>query len=219
MQLHSFANLSRTVCGAGMVVAQLRIAGRDPSICVWRLGLPTYHRTKNPLVLDSSHRCLLRWWADDDQVSAGLGLGAYVLTQSLMLAFIYTYAQDNRGKKAHFVILQIPVELLPWAMLTLTLIMGGPQAALQQATGVFAAHLYDFLTRLYPTFQGGRNYIQTPAAIKRYFGADRSAFTNRAYGSSFTPAQNVPQQQSRSWTSGFSSTWNGRGAGRRLGGD
>ena len=53
-----------------------------------------------------------------------------------MLAFIYTFAQDNRGKKAHFIILQIPVEFLPWAMLTLTFIMGGPTAALQQGMGV-----------------------------------------------------------------------------------
>ncbi|OCT50583.1 hypothetical protein CLCR_07218 [Cladophialophora carrionii] len=152
-------------------------------------------------------------------LSGGLLLGANIFTQSLMLAFIYTYAQDNRGKKAHFVILQIPVEFLPWAMLTLTLIMGGPYAALQQATGVFASHLYDFLTRLYPTFQGGRNYIQTPTAIRRYFGANTSTSTHRGYGTSFRPAQNTPQQQSRSWTSGFSNSWNGRGAGRRLGGD
>ncbi|KAJ9495773.1 hypothetical protein LTR99_010683 [Exophiala xenobiotica] len=149
----------------------------------------------------------------------GLILGSMIFTQALLLAFIYTFAQDNRGKKAHFIILQIPVELLPWAMLTLTLIMGGPTAALQQAVGVLAAHLYDFLTRLYPTFQGGRNYIQTPAAIKRYFGADRSAFSNKGYGTSFRPGQNVPPPQSRGWTSGFSNGWSGRGAGRRLGGE
>jgi len=152
--------------------------------------------------------------------TAGFVLKAHVFTPSLLLAFIYTFAQDNRGKKAHFIIFQIPVELLPWAMLVLTLIMGGVQAALQQGTGVIAAHLYDFLTRLYPTFQGGRNYIQTPAAIKRYFGADRSAFSNRGYGSSFRAGQNIPQPQSGGWTSGFSrGTWGGRGAGRRLGGD
>lgn len=155
-------------------------------------------------------------------VTAGLGLGANIFTQALLLAFIYTFAQDNRGKKAHFIILQIPVELLPWAMLTLTLIMGGPQAALQQFMGVVAAHLYDFLTRLYPTFQGGRNYIQTPAAVKRYFGADRSSFTQKAYGSTYRPGQPTTSQQPPArggWTSGFSSGWSGRGAGRRLGGD
>ncbi|EXJ83754.1 hypothetical protein A1O1_07380 [Capronia coronata CBS 617.96] len=151
--------------------------------------------------------------------TGGLVLGGHIFTQALLLAFIYTFAQDNRGKKAHFIIVEIPVELLPWAMLTLTLIMGGPQAALQQGMGIIAAHLYDFLTRLYPTFQGGRNYIQTPAVIKRLFGADRSAFTQKAYGTTFRPGRPVPQQQARGWTSGFSGSWTGRGAGRRLGGD
>ncbi|KAI1611918.1 Der1-like family-domain-containing protein [Exophiala viscosa] len=152
-------------------------------------------------------------------VVGGFILKSMVFTQALLLGFIYTYAQDNRGKKAHFIIVQIPVEILPWATLVFSLVMGGPQAALQQGVGLVAAHLYDFLTRLYPTFQGGRNYIQTPAAIKRYFGANRSAFTNKGYGTSFRPGQPEPQQQSRGWTSGFSGAWGGRGAGRRLGGD
>ncbi|KIW27436.1 hypothetical protein, variant [Cladophialophora immunda] len=190
-------------------------AVREHSICVWRFRLPTSQHIATTGLPHRRNVGLLTL----EKVSGGLVLGGHVFTQALLLALIYTFAQDNRGKKAHFIILQIPVELLPWAMLTLTLIMGGPQAALQQATGVFAAHLYDFLTRLYPTFQGGRNYIQTPAAIKRYFGADRSAFTHKAYGTSFRPGQSVPQQQSRGWTSGFSNSWGGRGAGRRLGGD
>jgi len=140
---------------------------------------------------------------------------------ALLLAFVYTYAQDNRGKKAHFVIVQIPVEYLPWATITLTLIMGGLPAAIQQGTGIVAAHMFDFLTRLYPTFQGGRNYLKTPAAIQRYFGADKSTFKHKAYGTSYTPGRVVPQPQSRGWTSTLSggSGWGSRGSGRRLGGD
>lgn len=149
---------------------------------------------------------------------AGHILEAPVLTSALMLAFVYTFAQDNRGQKAHFVILQIPVEFLPWAMLTLTLIMGGLPAALQQGTGVLAAHLYDFLTRLYPTFQGGRNYIQTPNMIKRLFGADQTTITNKPYGTSIRPGQALPQQPTTGWGSGLSGSWGGRGQGRRLGG-
>ena len=154
------------------------------------------------------------------QFTAGFLLQAHVFMSALMLAFIYTFAQDNRGKKAHFIIFELPVEYLPWAMLTLTLIMGGGTAALQQGTGVIAAHLYDFLTRLYPSFQGGRNYVQTPAFVKRYFGADQPSMKNKGFGSSYRPGQPAPQQRSGGWTSGFSSSaWTGRGAGRRLGGD
>ena len=97
--------------------------------------------------------------------------------------------------------------------------MGGGLAALQQGTGIVAAHTYDFLTRLYPTFQGGRNYIQTPAAVKRYFGAGKSQIKPKAYGTSYRAGQSMPQQQSSGGSSAFSGgSWGGRGAGRRLGG-
>lgn len=140
-----------------------------------------------------------------------------VFTSALILAFVYTFAQDNRGKRAHFVIVQIPVQYLPWAILTLTLIMGGGRAALSEGTGLLAAHLYDFITRLYPTFQGGRNWLQTPAMIKRAFGADRSSFSHKAYGSSFRAGGPASQQSGSGWTSALSGSWGGRGAGRRLG--
>ncbi|KAK5077159.1 hypothetical protein LTS08_006151 [Lithohypha guttulata] len=153
---------------------------------------------------------------------AGLLLKSYIFTNALLLAFVYTYAQDNRGRKVHFIFFQIPAELLPWAMLGMSLVMGGTNAALQQGAGLVAAHLYDFLTRLYPTFQGGRNYIQTPTFVRDYFASARPATTQRAYGTSFRPqpaAQQIPST-GRSWTSGFSSgAWSGRGAGHRLGGD
>lgn len=162
---------------------------------------------------------LLTYW----QTTAGLVLRSYIFTHALLLAFIYTYAQDNRGRKVHFILFQIPAEFLPWAMLAMTLFMGGPDAALQQGTGLVAAHLYDFLTRLYPTFQGGRNYVQTPNFIRNFFVTNTPTTTHRVYGTSFRPAQAPAQpaaSSNRGWTSGFSSgSWSGRGAGHRLGGD
>lgn len=135
-----------------------------------------------------------------------------------MLAFIYTFAQDNRGQRAHFVIFQIPVEFLPWAMLMLTLVLGGLSATLQQGTGIIAAHLYDFLTRLYPTFQDGRNYLQTPAIINRLFGSEQTTVTNKGFGTAIRPGQPAQQQASTGSASGRSGGWGSRGQGRRLGG-
>lgn len=103
-------------------------------------------------------------------------------------------------------------------MLLLTFIMGGPQAALEQGMGVVAAHLYDFLTRLYPTFGGGRNFIRTPQFVKRWFGADRRSVTARGYGTAFRPGVQQPTR-STGFSSGFSGVWGSRGQGRRLGGD
>ncbi|KAL9107539.1 MAG: hypothetical protein Q9227_007539 [Pyrenula ochraceoflavens] len=106
------------------------------------------------------------------QLTAGVYLQSMVFTSALILALVYTYAQDNRGKQAHFYIIQIPVEFLPWAMLCITLVFGGYPAALAEGMGLVAAHSYDFLTRLYPTFQGGRNWVQTPGFVARAFGSE-----------------------------------------------
>ncbi len=139
---------------------------------------------------------------------------------ALTLALAYTYSQDNRNRKVTIFIITIPVPYLPYAMLLMTFVMGGPNMALQQATGLVAAHLYDFLTRIYPTFGGGRNFIQTPAVVQRWFGASSRSETARGYGTAFRPAtQQGSQGRSTGFGGGISGIWGGRGAGRRLGGD
>ena len=107
---------------------------------------------------------------------------------------------------------------LPWALLGLSFIMAGPDVVLYEVTGLLAAHLYDFLTRLWPTFGGGRNRLQTPAFVKAWFGADRRGTTTRGYGTAFRPGAQTPSQGSSTGFS-FTSSWNSRGQGRRLGGD
>ncbi|KAK1148263.1 hypothetical protein N8T08_010072 [Aspergillus melleus] len=141
-----------------------------------------------------------------------------ILAVALILAFIYTFAQDNRGRKANFFVIQIPIEFLPWATLGFTLLRGGWPAALSDSMGVVAAHLYDFLTRIYPTFGGGRNYITTPTFVRRLFAGERRG-EYRAYGTAYRPAsqaQNTPSSGS-SWSSAFQNPWSSRGPGRRLG--
>jgi len=110
-------------------------------------------------------------------------------------------------------------------MLAMTFVMAGPTEAIRQATGLLAAHAYDYLTRIWPQFGGGRNYIQTPQIVRQWFARPAESGQTRAYGTAFqgrpaggAPAQNVGRAGG-GWTSGFSSGWNGRGGGRRLGGD
>ncbi|KAF7170431.1 hypothetical protein CNMCM5623_002888 [Aspergillus felis] len=151
-------------------------------------------------------------------VTAGYFLSGVIFTSALILAFVYTFAQDNRGKKATFIIIQIPIEYLPWAMLVLTLVMAGWPAALSEGMGIIAAHLYDFLTRLYPTFGGGRNYLTTPAFVRRFFAAYAPRGEYRTYGTAYRPASQNPPSASSGWASSFQGSWGGRGPGRRLGG-
>lgn len=86
--------------------------------------------------------------------------------------------------------------------------MAGSMAILTMGTGILAAHMYDFLTRLYPTFGGGTKYIRTPAMVRRWFGGDKRG-TTRAYGAVYRPAMQQPAPLSG---------WSGRGQGQRLGG-
>ncbi|PYH94968.1 hypothetical protein BO71DRAFT_418964 [Aspergillus ellipticus CBS 707.79] len=126
---------------------------------------------------------------------------------------------NNRGKKATFFIVQLPVEFLPWAMLALTLVTSGWPAALCDVTGIAAAHTYDFLTRIYPTFGGGRSYIVTPAWVRRYFATHISKSDPRVYGTAYHASSQAHNSSSGGWTSSFQGPWSTRGPGRRLGGN
>lgn len=100
----------------------------------------------------------------------------------------------------------------------MTFVMAGPNAVMNQATGIPAAHLYVFLTRLWPNFGGGKNYIITPAIVTRWFGGDRPNTQTRGYGTAYRQAASAPDRGT-SGGFGFASAWGTRGQGRRLGGD
>jgi Derlin-2/3 len=105
----------------------------------------------------------------------------------------------------------MPSQYLPYAILFLTLIMYSPQAAMVQATGLAAAHVYDLLTGLYPNFGIKQNWITTPALVKKMFGTQ--SVVERPYGTvvSGGVAAQTP------W--GLDLSWKKFGPGRTLGGE
>lgn len=161
----------------------------EPSLDVW-------HTNKTPLPLTRILTC-----------------------SAMILALAYTYSQDNRRKKVSFFVVQLEAKWLPWVLLLAALVMGGPDAMIFQGTGIVAAHLYDFVTRLYPTFGGGRNYFQTPLFIRRWFGGNDQRTQRKGYGTAFAPQAQPPPRQASGFSSAFSSPWSTRGQGRRLGGE
>ena len=96
-------------------------------------------------------------------------MGGYAFLQPLILAYAYTFSQDNPHSNVTIYILTFPAKYLPYALIALTFIMDGPVAAYQQGGGLLAAHAYDFLTRIWPTFGGGSNWLKTPEFVKRWF--------------------------------------------------
>ncbi|PZD33754.1 DER1 domain containing protein [Pyrenophora tritici-repentis] len=154
--------------------------------------------------------------------TAGGILNAYTFLPALSLAYAYTFAQDNPTRSVSFFIVTFESKYLPFAMLFMTFVIDGPEAAATQLTGLVAAHLYDFLTRIWPTFGGGTNYIRTPDMVKRWFAARPGSVQSRGFGhvvegrgrAAGAPGSNMP---STGRTTGASTTWGGMGPGRRLG--
>ncbi|KAJ4303069.1 hypothetical protein N0V90_001960 [Kalmusia sp. IMI 367209] len=145
---------------------------------------------------------------------AGFFLNAFTFLPALTLAYAYTYAQDNPTRQVSFFIITFDAKYLPLALLFMTLIMDGPDQALPQATGLIAAHLFDFLTRIWPTFGGGINYITTPATVKQWFGGRPGAQQARPYGMAQQGRTNNDAASTGRSTGASSSQW---GPGRRLG--
>lgn len=112
--------------------------------------------------------------------------------------------------------------------------MGGPSAAMTEATGIVAAHLYEFLAFIYPRTIGTRSFVRTPQILRRCFdnpSHDGRSVKVKAYGTAYTHSAGVRDagrasvdskggSSASGWSSGlgFGSTWGNRGTGRRLGG-
>jgi Derlin-2/3 len=157
------------------------------------------------------------------KATAGGILGGYTFLPALSLAYAYTFAQDNPSRSMSFFIITFEAKYLPYAMLLMTFVMGNPSQAMHQACGLLAAHMYDFLTRIWPTFGGGKNYIYTPEIVKRWFGAAPGSVQNRGFGyvvegrGRADGAPGTGAQPSTGRTTGASTQWNSLGPGRRLG--
>jgi Derlin-2/3 len=174
------------------------------SYSLWWCWLPTYFYCDHPLSCGTGVDRMI-------QITAGYYLGAYLLLNPLILALAYSYSQDNPTSMVSFYIINFQAKYLPYALILMTFITGGPDHAKVQITGLLAAHLYDFLTRIWPQFGGGRNYIVTPDFVKRWFGGDAPAPQIRNYGTAFAARPEAPPRNP-AWT-------NQRGPGRRLGGE
>ncbi|KAI8940819.1 hypothetical protein NX059_002081 [Plenodomus lindquistii] len=148
--------------------------------------------------------------------TAGGILGSYTFLPALSLAYAYTYAQENPTRKVSFFVVTFDSKFLPYAMLAMSFVMDGPEPALSQVCGLLAAHLYDFLTRIWPTFGGGKNYITTPQIVRGWFGATPGSVQNRGFGHAVQGRGGAPASSTGAST-GVRNAWGSMGPGRRLG--
>src|SRR6187549_3876243 len=105
---------------------------------------------------------------------------------ALIISMAYTVTQDQRGQKATFIFFTVPAQTVPYCMILINLLFpGGVPVMMVMITGLVAAHLHDFLTRIYPEFGGGRNLLPTPAFLSRFMVTPR--IFQRAYGTAIRP--------------------------------
>ena len=129
----------------------------------------------------------------------------------MLIAIVYTHAQENRGKITNFFFINVETKYLPYLMLLVSFVQGGFGAAISEAVGIPVAHLYDYLTIYWPRYGRGPNLIQTPAFVKAWF-ANRVGshdVQTKGHGTAYRPAQSSASTTGASWGS--------RGHGRRLG--
>lgn len=149
------------------------------------------------------------------QFLASYFLGSAFYLQALILALAYTATQDQRGVKATFFFFTVPAQLVPVCMMAVTLLMQGPEAAMLQLTGLVAAHLHDFLTRLYPEFGGGPNVLPTPSFLSRLVTTPR--VLQRDYGTAIRGGQGAGSSTGSAGSGPLPDSWKTRGSGHRLG--
>ena len=111
-------------------------------------------------------------------------------------------------------------------MILVSMVAYGYYAAVLQAFGLLAAHLYDFLTRLWPEFGGGQNLAPTPAFLSRIVAVPFQRVEARSsFGTVFRGANRGGGAAGGSGSSTGTGTgvlpdsWKTRGKGNRLGGD
>ncbi|KAL7925416.1 Der1-like family domain-containing protein [Trichoderma austrokoningii] len=144
-----------------------------------------------------------------------LGFGYGVFTQALLLAMAYTVTQEQRGQTTNYMFISIPSQLVPFAMMAINLFFpGGISIVFLQLQGLAAAHLYLFLTKIWPDIAGGQNWLATPAFIQSAVNGVTPAPQPPAGGRGF---DTTSAQSSGASRGPLPDSWRTRGPGHRLG--
>ncbi|KAG6011245.1 hypothetical protein E4U54_008181 [Claviceps lovelessii] len=152
------------------------------------------------------------------------GFGFMTFLPALILSMAYTVTQEQSGSNVNYMFITIPAPMMPYAMLAINLLFpGGAMNLLLQLHGLFAGHLFDFLTKTWPNYGGGRNLIPTPPVLSRLVQSAESmmqgGFGVRVPRSGGQRLGGGTPGTSANTTSGgpLPDSWRTRGPGQRLG--
>lgn len=114
----------------------------------------------------------------------------------------------------------VPAQLVVYCMILITIISNGGMRELPlQVMGLLVAHLWDFLTRLWPEFGGGRNVLRTPRFLTHLLNPGLLTARRRRASSGAAATGGAASGSSTGFSTGdvLPDSWKSRGQGRRLG--
>ncbi|KAF1735177.1 Derlin-1 [Beauveria bassiana] len=157
------------------------------------------------------------WWDIIDYFVAIMPFLA--LTRGLIVALTYTATQQQQGLQVNYMFVPLPAPLMPYAMIGISLLFpGGIQDFFLGLYGLVAAHMWEFLTRIYPQLGGGPNLLQTPQFMTRLVGAVEGRLQAISRPGVIGASDYASSGSSTGANSGpLPDAWRTRGAGRRLG--
>lgn len=143
----------------------------------------------------------------------------FALTRALIVALTYSATQQQQGLTVNYMFFPIPAPLTPYVMILISLLFpGGISDFFQGIYGLVAAHMWEFLTRIYPQLGGGPNILKTPQFMKklvRYVERGRQQFNSSGVTGGNAAASTGSATGPESGP--LPDAWRTRGSGRRLG--
>lgn len=133
-------------------------------------------------------------------IGLNIPLKTMIFFHPLLMALTHLWAQANPNQQVSlFGLINMKAVYFPFALIGIDLVSKGPQAALQAFTGLVSAHIYWFLTSVYPSQNGGRqlSFLSTPQFLINYLG--NGIIAPPAPPSSFSAANNMRSRISRGW--------------------
>lgn len=136
-------------------------------------------------------------------------VGGVLFLQALNVAFAYYWtAKEPAATNVNFFVVSFSARYLPYVMLVIQAITNGSSAFYVGISGLIAAHLYVFLTHVYPRYGRGANFLATPSWIHGFFEGPQ-----RAQG----PSGVSSTSSATTGRDSFGGNWRQRGTGQRLG--
>lgn len=102
-------------------------------------------------------------------------LGSLIFFRALLLALTHLWAQYSPDQPMNlYGFVTLPARYISFALMAMDLLQGGPKAAVEGLTGIISAHVFHYLSEIYPRANPqAANWMATPAWFKRLFAAAR----------------------------------------------